>query len=300
MSRIARPPLVLLWAPLHAGFAVCLTWLAIPAFSLGNRAAPAWSNLVPLAAAGLVVTAFVRDPRSAASRWLLRCAAVLASVSAFGLLMDLVTLAFNQRVDRGWPAVNHALGLLGLCALAPWLRAGPDHPRPQRVGRPVLVIAWIGGVSLLPYAGMKATWALGGTFAGVSGAEMLATAERNGASDVWLTLERYGVDATVLLAGLGLLLLVALLRPGRRRLPRWLLLGPAIAGASTLVPYGVLGLGYTAAGALGWVEFPRGDFPTVADALLVSSIGLTAFGAFGVALGVAAHSHWRRTAGSRG
>jgi len=99
-----------------------------------------------------------------------------------------------------------------------------------------------------------------------------------------LALQETGLDATVLLAVGGAVLLVALVRTWGRRLPRALLLGPALVGAATLAPYGVLGLGYVVAGALGIVDFPRGDFPTVGDALLVASIGLTA------SLGWASHS----------
>ncbi|HWM06553.1 MAG TPA: hypothetical protein VNP92_29795 [Actinophytocola sp.] len=139
---------------------------------------------------------------------------------------------------------------------------------------------------------MKLTWALGGTFAGLSGEEMLAISRRNGASDLSMALQESGVDATVLLAVLGACLLVALVRPWGRRVPRVLLLGPALVGAVTLAPYGVVGLGYVAAGALGLVGFPRGDFATTSDALLVAGIGLTAFAGLGIALAVAARAHW--------
>ncbi|MBG0826603.1 hypothetical protein HS041_02280 [Planomonospora sp. ID67723] len=154
---------------------------------------------------------------------------------------------------------------------------------------------------------MKTTWALGGTFAGVSGAQMLATMEHNGASGVLLTLERWGVDATALLAALGVFLIFGLVRPwGQtfprwtpalrgRRVPRWLPLAPALIGAATLVPYGAVGLVYAALGTSGAVTVSRGDFPTPEDALLVTWIGLGAFAVYGIALAVAAWSYLRRT-----
>ncbi|WP_406113042.1 hypothetical protein [Kitasatospora purpeofusca] len=155
---------------------------------------------------------------------------------------------------------------------------------------------------------MKLFWASGGTFAGLSGADLRAAAERNGASGLWLTLDSWGLDATALLALLGVFLLWGLVRPwGRvfpgwtpglagRPVPRWLPLAPAVLGAATLAPYGVVGLGWTVLATAGAVEVPRGDFPTPADTLLVARIGLSAFALYGVALAVAARSYWRRTA----
>ncbi|GGS94884.1 hypothetical protein GCM10010156_61440 [Planobispora rosea] len=154
---------------------------------------------------------------------------------------------------------------------------------------------------------MKTTWALGGTFAGVGGAQMLATMERDGASGVLLTLEHWGIDATVLLAALGAFLILGLVRPwGQRfprwapalrgrRVPRWLPLIPALLGAATLAPYGAAGLVCAALGTSGVVSVSRGDFPTPGDALLVTWIGLGAFAVYGIALGVAAWSYLRRT-----
>nr|BFE84293.1 hypothetical protein GCM10020093_068940 [Planobispora longispora] len=81
------------------------------------------------------------------------------------------------------------------------------------------VLAYVGAAAFLPYAAMKTTWALGGTFAGVSGAQALATMERNGASGMVLTLERWGIDATVLLAALGAFLIVGLVRPWGQTFP---------------------------------------------------------------------------------
>lgn len=133
-------------------------------------------------------------------------------------------------------------------------------------------MAWAGTVAFLPYAAMKQIWAFGGTFAGTSGAEMRAISERNGASGIWLTFESWGLDATMLLAALGIFLLWGLVRPWGQVFPRWtpflrgrrvprgLPLTPALIGAATLAPYGVLGLGYMALATMDVVTIRRGDF----------------------------------------
>ncbi|MCX4821309.1 hypothetical protein OG883_15615 [Streptomyces sp. NBC_01142] len=162
-------------------------------------------------------------------------------------------------------------------------------------------------MAFLPYAGMKLTWALDGTFAGTSGAEMLAISKHNGASGLWLTLQSWGLDATALLAALGVFLIFGLVRPWGQVFPRWtfilhgrrvprrLPLTPAPIGAATLAPYGSIRVCYTALGTPGVVTFPRGDFPSSADALLMSWIGLGAFAVYGVALLAATRSYWLRT-----
>ena len=61
---------------------------------------------------------------------------------------------------------------------------------------------------------------------------MLEISRRNGASDLSLVLQESGIDASAALAAAGVVLLVALLRPWRRRVPRVLLLGPALAVAA--------------------------------------------------------------------
>ncbi|KAA2265842.1 hypothetical protein F0L68_04045 [Solihabitans fulvus] len=149
---------------------------------------------------------------------------------------------------------------------------------------------------------MKTTWALGGTFAGLTHADLVA-----GASASWAALESFGVDPTALLAALGVFLLLGLVRPwgqvfprwtvwlAGRRVPRWLPLAPALVGAATLAPYGVFGVGLVVLESVGVVPVERGQFRSVADALVVSWCGLGAFCCFGVALAVAAWSYLVRT-----
>jgi hypothetical protein len=238
---------------------------------------------------------------------------VAAGTAAFGLLMDVITLVFGQGVDNGVAAANHALaaaGVLLLAATARSVRRTPDAPvvpAPSAAPGSVQLAACAGTAAFLPYAAMKLTWALGGTFAGMTGEEMLTISKRNGASGIWLTLESWGLDGTALLAALGVFLLWGLVRPwGQvfprwtlwlrgRRVPRWLPLVPALIGAATLAPYGVFGVGYVALATAGVVTMRRGDFHSSSDALLVAWIGMVAFAVYGVALIVAARSYWLRT-----
>jgi D-alanyl-D-alanine dipeptidase len=272
----------------------------LPLLSVGEHPLPLAANGVVVAAAAATFTA-ASPGRSARRRrawsW---SAAVLTALVAFGSLMDAFTLVVGQGVDSTPTALTHGAGLVGLLLVLATTSAGtrsgaaPGRPCGTAAPRSVRRTAYAGVLGLAPYVAMKQTWAWGGTFAGMSGDDMLVTARRNGASRLWLDLERVGVDVTVLAGAAGSVLLLLLVRtPGR--LPRWLLLAPAALGASTLVPYGCLGLGYVAAGTAGLVQFPRGDFPSAQDALLVSWIGLTAFCLHGVALAVAGASYWRRT-----
>ncbi|MFI9330470.1 hypothetical protein ACIGZJ_23360 [Kitasatospora sp. NPDC052868] len=234
----------------------------------------------------------------------------LAVAAAFSLLMDVITLIFGQGVDSQADAGLHALSALGAVLLAGTARPGRPATTAEPVGpapRRVQLAACAGTLAFAPYVAMKLVWVLGGTFAGTDGAEMRAASERNGASGIWLTLESWGLDGTVLLAALGVFLLWGLVRPwGRvfprwtmvlrgRPVPRWLPLTPALLGAATLAPYGVLGLGYLALATAGAVTIRPGDFHSEADALLVGWIGFCAFAVYGVALAVAARSYWQRT-----
>lgn len=296
------------WAVAYGGFGLVCALTGTPVFAGGGHRAPAALGWAVVAVAALAATA-VRSRRRA----LLWTACALSAVSAFGLLMNVITLVFEQKVDDPVAAANEALAALGVALLATTARSGPalGPPAPSPAPRSARWAAYAGALAFVPYAAMKTTWAVGGTFAGTSGAEMRAIAERNGASGLWLTLESWGIDATALLAALGIFLIFGLVRPwGQvfprwtlvlhgRRVPRWLPLTPAVLGAATLAPYGVAGIGYAALATAGAVTIPRGDFHTSTDALLVSWIGLSAFAAYGIALIVAARSYWLRTRPAR-
>lgn len=312
------------WAVVYGGFALVCAFTGTPVFSGGGHRAPAgldWAVVMVAAPAAVTAAIVIRSGLGPVPRALLWGSCALSMIMGFGLLMNVITFVFDQRIDERVATVNEALATVGAVLLAAAARAdrsaafghcGADHrsmtpQEPSRAPRSVRVTAYAGALAFAPYAAMKTTWALGGTFAGMSGAEMRAISERNGASGVWLTLESWGLDVTAILAALGVLLLFGLVRPwGQvfprwvlllrgRRVPRWLPLAPALVGAATLAPYGALGVCYVALGTAGVVTVPRGDFRSSNDALLVSWIGLGAFAVYGLALIVAARSYWLRT-----
>ncbi|MFH8379833.1 hypothetical protein ACH4E7_02660 [Kitasatospora sp. NPDC018058] len=238
----------------------------------------------------------------------------LAAVAAWSLLMDVVTLMFGQSVDSVPDAVHKALAAVGTLLLAgaararrPVVRAAAP-PAPSSAPATVQLTAWAGTLAFVPYVVMKLIWAFGGSFAGISGDQMYAGYVHNGSSGLWLALERWGLDGTVLLAAIGVFLLWGLVRPwGQvfprwtlplrgRRVPRWLPLTPALIGAATLVPYGLVGIGYLALCAVGVFGIRQGELATAEQALQVGWVGACAFAGYGVALAVAARSYWRRTA----
>jgi hypothetical protein len=193
--------------------------------------------VVVAALAAVTAMTVARSGSRPVLRALLWGVCALSVVCAFGLLMNMITLIVSQEVDSRVATLNQALAAIGAVLLAATARShraaactrcGGLHdsavrPEPSRAPRPVRLAAYAGTVAFLPYATMKVTWALGGTFAGMSGAAMLAIAKRNGASGLWLTLESWGLDATALLAGLGVFLIFGLIRPWGQVFPRWTL-----------------------------------------------------------------------------
>ncbi|MFI0979171.1 hypothetical protein ACH4SP_19480 [Streptomyces sp. NPDC021093] len=312
--------LLLGWAAVHAVFAAGCYAVGVPLFGLGPHRVPAVLNWFAVAVAVLAAGAALAASRARpGGRSVLRRAlwvlAGLSLVSGFSLLMDVIALLTGALPDSLPATAHHALGLLGALVLAANARTGrvssavPSISAAGEGGpsRRVRLAVRAGVIAFLPYATMKTIWATGGTYAGVSGAEVLAASRRNGASGLWLALEARGLDPTALLAVLGCLLLFALIRPwgqvfprrspflAGRPVPRWLLLTPALIGAATLLPYGLLGGGYLVLASFGALELAAGDFGPGADGLLVSWTGLVGFSGYGVALVVATRSYWLRT-----
>ncbi|MFG2229269.1 hypothetical protein ACGFNX_04500 [Streptomyces sp. NPDC048723] len=305
----------MLWAVLYAGFglACALSGTALLYHGGGSGAPGLGWAVVALGVLGTSVGgAVVRYGLLPPLRVLLWVVCGLAALTAFSLLMDVITLMLGQGVDSRASAANKSLAAVGAVLLAATARsdrlpAGPAAGAPSAAPQRLRLAAWAGTLAFVPYAAMKLVWASGGTFAGITGEEMLAVSERNGASGIFLTLESWGLDPTALLAALGVFLLWGLVRPwGQvfprwtlflrgRRVPRWLPLAPALLGAATLAPYGVLGVGYLALATAGVVTMRCGDFHSSGDALLVGWIGLAAFAVYGIALTLAARSYWLRT-----
>ncbi|MFF4992011.1 hypothetical protein ACFY19_32870 [Streptosporangium saharense] len=320
------------WAVAYGGFGLVTALTGTAIFYRTAQPLPVGLNWAAVAVAvlaamtTLAVARGSRVPRQAVLATLVGLCA-LSGVAAFGLLMDVITFVFGQTVDSWMGTANRALAAIGVVALAATTlsyrsatsgacpRCGAVHtsstvrsrPEPAPAPRRVRALAYVGAAAFLPYAVMKTIWVLGGTFAGITGEDMVAMHERNGASELWLTLDRWGIDPTALLATLGVFLILGLVRPwgqvfprwtltlSGRRVPRWLPLTPAMIGAGTLAPYGVAGVVYAALGTAGAIPISRGDFPTVGDALLVTWFGLGAFAMYGLALALATWSYWRRT-----
>ncbi|MFJ6759374.1 hypothetical protein ACIQNK_30685 [Streptomyces sp. NPDC091273] len=307
----------MLWAVLYAGFGLACALSGTPLLYHGGDSRTSglgWAVAAVGAVATMASGAVVLYGLRPAVRALLWVACGLAGITAFSLLMDVITLMLGQGVDSRASAANKALAAVGAVLLAATATArsgrrsaGTAVRAPSAAPQPVQLAAWAGTLAFVPYAAMKLVWASGGTFAGISGAEMLAMSERNGASGLFLALESWGLDPTALLAVLGVFLLWGLVRPwGQvfprwtlflrgRRVPRWLPLAPAVLGAATLAPYGVAGVGYLVLATAGVAPMRRGDFPSSGDALLVGWIGMVAFAVYGVAVTIAARSYWLRT-----
>ncbi|MFJ1753381.1 hypothetical protein [Kitasatospora sp. NPDC088134] len=312
--------MAVLWAVVYGTFGLVCAGSGTPVFQGGELpggAALDWVVVAVGALAGPACAAVARHgPRPAPQslRVLLWALCGVTVVAAFGLLMDVITLLTGEGVDSPPATANRSLAAVGALLLAATARsdrrpttAGLAPPAPSAAPLRVQLAAVGGSVAFLPYVVMKLVWAFGGTFAGISGEENIAVSVRNGASGIWLTLESWGLDVTVLLAALGVFLLWGLVRPwgqvlprwtlllSARRVPRWLPLAPALIGSASLTLYGVFGLGYCVLAATGVVTMRQGDAHSPGDALLMAWVGMTAFAGYGLALTVAARSYWLRS-----
>lgn len=305
----------MLWAVLYAGFGLACALSGTSLLYHGGDSGTSglgWAVVAVGALGAFVSGAVVSCGLRPTLRVLLWVVCGLAGITAFSLLMDVITLMLGQGVDSRASAANKVLAAVGAVLLAATARsdrrpAGTAVRAPSAAPQVIQLTAWAGTLAFVPYGAMKLVWASGGTFAGITGGEMLAVSERNGASGIFLTMESWGLDPTALLAVLGVFLLWGLVRPwGQvfprwtlflrgRRVPRWLPLAPALLGAATLAPYGVVGVGYLALATSGVVTMRRGDFHSSGDALLVGWIGMVAFAVYGIALTVGARSYWLRT-----
>ena len=290
---------VVMWGAVYA----VLDAIRLVAFTRGvaeldliNKAQAVTGVGVGLAAA---TTVPLLRSRAGRARWLWVLSGC-AALSSWGLLQDLLTIASAQALPDLWGLGSHMLAgigapLLATAALRQWMTDRHHRRLCSPSARTARIAAVVGTVAFFPYAAMKTVWAAGGSFAGRRGAEVARISAENGASELWLALHSWGIDPTVLFACAGVLLLWALVLPWGELLPRWLLLTPAFIGAGTLVPYGVLGIGYLTLVTTDVLDLPAGDFPTPDDALLVAWIGLTSFAFFGTALAVIGWSFWVRT-----
>ncbi|WP_433462491.1 hypothetical protein [Spirillospora sp. CA-128828] len=320
------------WSLVAVGLALYWAGGGDAGYPLDEGKSVAWLIAACLGVGGIMAVSSVRDVGRQMPRWWpltgIWAACVLAGAGTFGFVMNALQLAFTGTVDD-WPAFGvevlcaagaallagtalaYRRGTAGACA-----RCGEAHAGTGAVKRPAPVSAAPPGVrraahagmlAFVPYIVMKTTWAFGGSFAGIDGERVVAEFERNGASGLILTLEKYGLDFTTLSALLGIFLLLGLTRewgqvfPGwapfsGRRVPRWLPLTPAWLGAVTLGPYGVVAtFGYLLPPVIGLGDLPDDPLLHGWSGWTVAACGIGAFAVYGVALGVAAWSYQRRT-----
>lgn len=303
----------LVWSVIYAGFGAGSLLTATPLRVGGALPVPpmlpAWLALA-VGSGAIPLLFFIRRRPTRPIRYALWVLCAGAGLSAWSLLMDVATILVAQPLDSVPAAIAKAVAAVEAVLLAATCRSFAAR-RPagavDAVRWPGHVAAVVGTVAFVPYVVMKGIWVAGESFAGVSGAEVRRMTERNGASGIWLTLQSWGLDFTVLLAAVGVFLLWGLVRPwgevfprwipvvGGSRVPRWLPITPALIGVGTLVPYGVLGLGYVMLGSAGVITVRSGDFPTPADSLLAGWVGMIAFAGYGIALAIVTSSYWKRT-----
>jgi hypothetical protein len=167
------------------------------------------------------------------------------------------------------------------------------------------VFVCVGG--LVPWAGVKTVWTLGGSALGVSAAGWRAA--NSGDSAVARALASVGVDVTVLAAALGVFLLLGLLYPWGQVFPRWTLplAGRRVPRLLPLLPAWVVGAGlslygtvlvlYAPLSALGLLPAvrPSAPFTTRSGVTWMVLFGGLAFAGLGYGLLAAARSYTART-----
>ncbi|MFE3450030.1 hypothetical protein ACFXJ8_13955 [Nonomuraea sp. NPDC059194] len=207
-------------------------------------------------------------------------------------------------------AVPYGRRLRGRCPACGGRHEGEGpltHPVPTRASARTRVAVYALMCGLLPWAGVKTIWLLGGDALGVSSAawQRVMAAEKEGVS---AALASAGIDVTVLAALLGVFLLTGLMyRWGQvfprwtpvlagRRVPRLLPLIPAWLTAGTLSVYGVLLICYTALTAIGVLPGVAAVPPFSVESLTwMMLFGGLAFAGLGIGLIVAAVSYARRS-----
>ncbi|MCA6095483.1 hypothetical protein LE181_25360 [Streptomyces sp. SCA3-4] len=219
--------------------------------------------------------------------------------TAGAALLVLVGLSYRRRLRGRCPRCGHEH------------TGGHDgplvHPRASVASKRTRVTVYLLMCGLLPWAGVKTVWTLGGDALGVT-AEAWRESNK-GESEVARALSTVGIDVTVLAAMAGIFLLLGLMYPWGQVFPRWTLflsgrrvprllpLLPAWLTAFGLSLYGVLLLIFaplSAAGVLPRMK-PTGGFTTSSGITWMVEFGGLAFGGLGFGLLVAARSYAART-----
>ncbi|WP_413229660.1 hypothetical protein [Kitasatospora purpeofusca] len=268
------------------GRAVVATVLivAIPVFVVGT-------NGLPIYFVTLVTLSGIESATGLAQ--------VLLNTAGAALLI-LVGLSYRRRLRGDCPR----------CGLP---HAGADdgplaHPAASRAPRRTRVAVYLLMCGLLPWAGAKSIWTLGGNALGVSGDDW-RRATGAGASGPSKAAAAAGIDVTVLAATVGVFLLLGLLYGWGQVFPRWTLflsgrrvprLLPLIPAWLTGVPLAMYGVVLVvvapliAIGALPGIK-PSPPFTTGSGITWFVEFGGLAFAGLGIGLLVAACSYAART-----
>ncbi|MFI7065768.1 hypothetical protein ACIBL3_32550 [Kribbella sp. NPDC050124] len=313
-----------LWAVVYGALAVHWTGGGRTGFPVANlQGQPPGGATGGTAIALLLVTgcvAAVISARSTSKGAVLGLvfATITAGVGTFGLALSAVGIVASGTVEHPVALVTQLAALVGAVLLFATTRAqsrrrrercprcGGHHPLPLRptsaLVRPVRRASsarnrrtsYLLLLGLLPWATVKTVWILGGSALGVTSGEWRATMDESDQSGLTRLLETAGIDITVLAALAGAGLVVALHHT--YRLPRWLLLLPAITGAASLTLYGVplVIWGSLTLAGVAPADGDPGPFTASGLAWMVVFGGL-AFGGLGAALAISARSYLRRT-----
>ncbi|MEV7420707.1 hypothetical protein [Streptomyces sp. NPDC089919] len=259
------------------------------------------------------------------------CAAVVVFLlGAASLPAHFVTLASGSGVESATGLADVLLHAVGAGLLIPAMlsfrrrhrgrcprcggthqgeSSGPlAHPAPSVAPRRTRVAVFLLMGGLLPWAGVKTIWTLGGSAIGVTAEGWRR--DNAGASGIAKALASVGIDVTVLAAAAAIFLLLGLMYPWGQVFPRWTLLlsgrrvprllplVPAWATAFGLSLYGVflvvVFVPFTALGVFPKME-PTGAFTTSSGLLWMAAFGGTAFTGLGFGLALAARSYALRT-----
>ncbi|MBP2056639.1 hypothetical protein J2Z21_009658 [Streptomyces griseochromogenes] len=177
-------------------------------------------------------------------------------------------------------------------------------PPPKRTRKAVYLLM----CGLLPWAGVKSIWTLGGNALGVSGVDWQKTTSV-GASGPSKAAAAAGIDVTVLAAMVGVFLLLGLLHAWGQVFPRWTLIlsGRRVPRLLPLIPAWLTGIPLTMYGAVLTIMAPLiavGVLPEIKPSPpFTTSSGITwmvefgglAFAGLGIGLVVAARSYAART-----
>ncbi|OLT30738.1 hypothetical protein BJF79_38305 [Actinomadura sp. CNU-125] len=220
--------------------------------------------------------------------------------TALTTVLILVALSYRRRLAGACPRCGHQH------------TGGHDaplvHPGATTASPRTRKLAYLLMCGMLPWAGVKTIWTLGGDALGITAEKWKES--NSGGSDGAKALAVAGIDVTVLAGGLGFFLVIGLMYPWGQVFPRWT---PALSGRRVprllpLIPawltgfglsvYGVFLVIYAPLAALGVLPAPELDTDlgaTLSGTLWLAAFGGSAFGGLGFALLAAARSYAART-----